>query len=53
MLLFQCGVFIIIPLPYGLELRVKLLRMLFGSVCVLEAAVLCEVVIGVGICILG
>ena len=53
MLLLQFSVFIIILLPYRLELRVQLLRMLFGSGCILEAAVLCEVIIGVGICILG
>lgn len=53
MLLLQFGVFIIILLPYRLELRVQLLCMLFGSGCVLEAAVLCKVVLGIGICILG
>lgn len=53
MLLLQFGVFIIILLPYRLELRVQLLCVLLGSGCVLETAILCEVVIGVGICVLG
>lgn len=53
MLLFQFGVLIIILLPYGLELRIQLLRMLTGSGCVLEAAVLYKVIISIGICILG
>lgn len=52
MLLLQFGVFIIIPLPYRLKLRVQLLRVLPGSGCVLEAAVLCEVVVGIWILVL-
>lgn len=53
MRLLQFGVLIIILLPYGLELRVQLLCVLSGPGWVLEATVLCEVVIGVGICVLG
>lgn len=53
MLLSQLVVFVIILMPNRLELRVQLLCVLPGSGCVLEAAILCKVVISIGVCILG